>query len=804
MIISNLHIFYIIMDKFVIISDKNSTINTTSLENYNKIYQIIETLYSQNIDNKLNKTEIWPIISKDWNLYKYTTNDIYDTCECLTNCKICISNRSNKLLLCKKCVSIFDYINDIFINIDNIVENIINDKPILDKINYKLMTFLNLDHIIVDNYNKNGCKNRSNVKIYTILSKIGNYHYKNREYQEKLNNIYTKISRNVEVDEIITKINQCSILIDHCSEHNGNCEPLNQCIKCFKHNNQHLTNITNEQMIALWKVYKHIFNDKNLKYGLYGSAGTGKTTLIKYILQIKNLKELFILKDLKSIFKLDYKKINDNQIPDLLKDYLSKDAKKINTILVDILNGDKTIVLASPTNKALDVIREKVGSIPFFNMIDNFTGQFNNMKIAFLTISKLLTYHRFIDADHKMYFKRDSKYINIIDRYNLVIIDESSMINKDNVSDIVSDISINEHPTLNYYKGFVLFTGDKAQLPPPKEPHSAVFKLKMNKTELKTIMRTDRAKIIELSNFIRQWLNNKKDNLGKELVSHKCEYVNFYNNEKRFIDNFCKTEDSTILVWTNKTRDKYNEMIRNILFKDLEKQKFMIGEHLVFNNFYKIKSDGEDKSFYSSMPFIVKGITINRHHICEKFDYDSVKSMIDEKMRTDQNMISLYNEDIYQYMEKYVARFINMFNNSMNTVFKVWELLFSYKGINQSRPIYVIYNQKIHHKTVEQGKGYIREYFDKPDKLILPNLRNSIKEIIVNVFDEYYEQPFADISYGYALTTDSSQGSSYDQVFIDAPDILDQNRYPYLDIQVAKQRFYTAITRAINQVHILL
>ena len=33
----------------------------------------------------------------------------------------------------------------------------------------------------------------------------------------------------------------------------------------------------------------------------------------------------------------------------------------------------------------------------------------------------------------------------IIDRYNLVIIDEVSMINKDNVSDIVSDISINKH-----------------------------------------------------------------------------------------------------------------------------------------------------------------------------------------------------------------------------------------------------------------------------------------------------------------------------------------------------------------------
>ena len=43
-----------------------------------------------------------------------------------------VSVIDQKILVCKKCVGIFDYINDIFINIDNI-ENIINDKPILDK-----------------------------------------------------------------------------------------------------------------------------------------------------------------------------------------------------------------------------------------------------------------------------------------------------------------------------------------------------------------------------------------------------------------------------------------------------------------------------------------------------------------------------------------------------------------------------------------------------------------------------------------------------------------------------------------------
>ena len=788
------------MDKFVVLLEKNSTNNNFNKNNnYDKIYNLIESLTDYNYDENLNDINKWKIICSKWNLTKYENN--IDDCKCSTNNKICITNSTNKMMICAICLSNLEHINNIFINIDNIVNNIINENPIIEKINNNLLTFMNLEHNVVDNYNKNGYKNKRNIKVYTILSKIGQYHYNNKEYQEKLNNIYTKISRNIEVDEIINKINNCLMIINYCIK----CEPLNQCLKCFTSNNQHLLNITKEQLIVLWKAYRHILNDEKLKYGLYGSAGTGKTTLIKYILQIKNLKELFILKDLRNIFKLDYKKINDNNIAGILKDYREKNEKNINTILVNILNGEKKIVLASPTNKALDVIREKVGPIDLFNMIDNFTGEYNNIKILFLTISKLLTYRRSIDINHNMYFTRDIKYINIINKYNLVIIDESSMVNKNNIIDINNDIKENKYNHINYYKGFILFTGDSAQLPPPKESHSTVFKLKMNKTELKTVMRTDKENIIKLSNFIREWLKNSRSNLGKELLSYKCKYINFYKMEDKFIEKFCSTEFSTILVWTNKTRDKYNEIIRNNLFGiENTKKKFIIGEHLVFNNFYKINTDNEEKVFYSSMPFIIKDIKINQNYICKEFDYDNIKQKIDEKMKTDINMIPLYNDDIYKYMEIYINKFVNMFNNSMNNIFKVWELNFSYKNINEKLPIIVIFNKKIYNKKIENGKGYIKEYFDRNDKIITQNIQKSIKEIIVNIFDEYYIQPFADVSYGYSLTTDSSQGSSYNEVFIDAPDILDQNRYPFLDIQVAKQRFYTAITRAINGVHILI
>ena len=145
-----------------------------------------------------------------------------------------------------------------------------------------------------------------------------------------------------------------------------------------------------------------------------------------------------------------------------------------------------------------------------------------------------------------------------------------------------------------------------------------------------------------------------------------------------------------------------------------------------------------------------------------------------------------------------------MFYNSMNYVFKVWELYFIYKGVREDFPIYVIFHKKSYIKSIELGKRYIKEHFDKQNKIISIDIRDTIRETIVTLFDQYYIQPFASIDYGYSITVDKSQGSTFESVYIDAPDILDQNKYPFLDIDIARRRFYTAITRASQEVNILI
>ena len=590
------------------------------------------------------------------------------------------------------------------------------------------------------------------------------------------------------------------------------CDALDQCLKCFKEDNSKLVemSITDEQMYSLWKVYKHIFNDDKIKYGLYGSAGTGKTTLIKYILNIRNLREKFILKEYRHIFG----KVSGLTENDFIEMF-NKNSKIFDNLLLD--DHTKTIVLASPTNKALDVIKEKIESIDGFISKDSYTGFINRLQIRFLTISKLLAYKKFLTSNHEIYFKRSARYSNIIDIYDLVILDESSMINSDNIKDINEDVNAAQNRL--YKRGFILFTGDIAQLPPPKERYSSVFKLEMNKTELKTIMRTNKKNIIDMSNFIRRWLIDDMDNIYEDMIKYKCEYINFYENYKKFIGDFTKDRGAVVLVWTNETRNKYNKDIRNLLFKNMsENTKFCVGEHLIFNTFYKIKlDDGKFKIFYSSAPVIIKEIE-NTVYTCKKYETNVISSKVNDRINetpalinedlimNGKKMIPInfknYRYEISQHVENYINIFVSQFNNNLiYNIWKIWALT-----TEDNFTINVIYNSKSYEKIIEYGKKNIRNFFESPlNKIVISdNLNNIINEVIVSLFEEYYTEPFADIDYGYSMTVDKSQGSTFTSVYIDSADILDQNKYPFLDLETAKRRFYTGITRASEKINILI
>jgi ATP-dependent exoDNAse (exonuclease V) alpha subunit len=77
------------------------------------------------------------------------------------------------------------------------------------------------------------------------------------------------------------------------------------------------------------------------------------------------------------------------------------------------------------------------------------------------------------------------------------------------------------------------------------------------------------------------------------------------------------------------------------------------------------------------------------------------------------------------------------------------------------------------------------------------------EKILGQLWEFYYYfliDQFAQISYGYAITTHRSQGSTYKNVFVDLNDIIKNNIYKKEGFQC----LYTAVTRASENLDILI
>ena len=76
-----------------------------------------------------------------------------------------------------------------------------------------------------------------------------------------------------------------------------------------------------------------------------------------------------------------------------------------------------------------------------------------------------------------------------------------------------------------------------------------------------------------------------------------------------------------------------------------------------------------------------------------------------------------------------------------------------------------------------------------------------MNSVLTRLWDFYYFQfidQFADIIYGYAITTHKSQGSTYQNVYIDMSDIIHNNP----NHKNSHQCLYTAVTRASEKIKI--
>lgn len=577
---------------------------------------------------------------------------------------------------------------------------------------------------------------------------------------------------------------------------------------------------TKEQKNALQSMYEFLIDNNKNTFGLYGFAGSGKTTtvveFVSYMMRNK---------------------------------YLNK------------------VVFAAPTNKALNVIKtkfkvhiKKIIETLFDKKLEdtfNFDDELEFLEqkqiiIKFLTIHKLLMFKTDYSVSGDMIFIRDAKNGSVIPDFELVIIDECSMISMDMIDNIFEEIriitNINNRISKDCCKQMpkIIFTGDPAQLPPVNEEDSSIFckttielpfeaYLEAMKYKISNTVSSNIASILDnkykillkdlsimetvlLTNVVRSKIDNVtkvcyelrkwiKDNEEPKLDKfNDSKGVYFYNNNqirnkiqsdwfKKFLTSVKEDKSCIIITWTNKQTDIYNETIRQFIFKGKKIQKFEQHDILMLSDFYGLDM-GETfvkQKLYTSEQ--IKVISTKKMQVpINQFD-----TIINNSIKKMKQGIKIENK-----IKELITGLNELFCKEIK--FMCWILKVHKFGEELSHNMTLIIIDDIDIERYTKYKSESCIVIKNFAKQMMAQYRTCPKQIEKNIIKPLWKQwnkifvePFANVNYGYSITCHKAQGSSFYDVFVDLDDILLNSRS-----NEAKKCAYTACTRPSNELHILI
>jgi hypothetical protein len=575
---------------------------------------------------------------------------------------------------------------------------------------------------------------------------------------------------------------------------------------------------TTDQHHAISTICNFLTNHNSKTFGLYGYAGTGKTSTFVEIIG-----------------------------------YL---------ISTGLLNN---IAFTAPTNKAVNIIKSKfrnqLRDIAYIKLKKKLDIDFNfedildelyisGIKIDFITIHRLLNYKTDYDIEGDRIFIRGGK--STISSYDFIVVDECSMLPFQIVSHLFEEIYISNMNSSNKYKRIpkILFSGDAGQLPPVNEDISTIFikeyqkfnsfiyntyetldGLKLcDKNELdnclnilknnivsmkyivlKEVVRNTIPNVVNLCNNIRQWLENIID------VPTPHKFIGNGVHVYKHIPNSCKTDsvwfktfikkhnenqtDNIILTWTNKQCDEYNNMVRKIVFSNKDKiDEYEIGDILILNDFYTL-----DEVTYKNR--LLKDCK-DRFYTSEQIKVVDVEKTVKKNEEFSEN-IKIKTKNFILLEGKY-KNFIKSLNKKFSREYETWKIYTNrlidttkQNIIAETHHIYVIHGNSV--SKLDNEKMTCMKLIRKFRDILMKDNRDQAGSIDKNIirplwkeWNKIFIEPFAKVTKGNALSTHKSQASSFFNVFIDVDDILNNN-----NCEEAKRCLYTALTRASNEIHLL-
>jgi exodeoxyribonuclease-5 len=387
------------------------------------------------------------------------------------------------------------------------------------------------------------------------------------------------------------------------------------------------------------------------------------------------------------------------------------------------------IAVCSPTHKSLRVIKEM---LPITE----------RSKIKFSTVHALLGLKHKITNNGKEVFERDKNSTSKFGLYDVVIVDESSML---------SDDLFHEMEKQNYRGVKIIFVGDPNQINPVNHEHSIPMleepraKYRIKKFELTEVVRQAKGNpIIETSQKILR--NEFEFRMGDKLMNggkgwamlnrHQPEVINevlrhyFCSPEFDANANHCK-----LVAWRNVTVDNFNQLIRGMKY-GLNAPKIVVGEKLIVDK--PIKGDTKDEIlFNTNEDLVVLDLAVRSKEVLgQQFKY------YDAKVAGDENLAN-----------------IHILHESSNRQYEMCLKKLADDAKNEK-------------DSFKRGKLWGR-YFE-------------------------FQDIFSAVNYNMALTVHSAQGSTYTNTFVVYTDIM-LNRN-----EEERQRIlYTACTRPREMLYFL-
>ncbi|MDJ0594489.1 MAG: AAA family ATPase [Pleurocapsa sp. MO_226.B13] len=378
-----------------------------------------------------------------------------------------------------------------------------------------------------------------------------------------------------------------------------------------------------------------------------------------------------------------------------------------------LLSEGITFVAACPTNKAAKSLR---------NLADE-----EGLNLDVKTVAQLLGQQPEINEEtgkEEFLIKGEADLTG----YNIVIVDEFSMVNKENFKEIVT-------AARSSLLTKVVFVGDAAQLPPvkEKEPIVATSELIERDATLTEVVRYD-GQIARVAEVIRsnpkysrvtypfttssdktilcvpqtEWLDRAIELFESEEYNLNPDYVRF-------------------LAWRNKTVKSLNQFVRTKLWGE-NAPSYVPGDRLIARKpLFRSKPGGKGKNKWR--------ILINNSEEATVIEAGQLKELI-------------FQKEIYQYWQVEVQP--------------------SAGGKPQTLSI-------LHEDFLKRHSDAIKHFADKKQWSYYFDL----------------SRMFDDVGYAYALTTHKAQGSTIDYVFLDVNDMRgcsDRQKLLYTALTRAKQQ----------------